>query len=318
MAENNILSMISKLLGKKKEEREAKESIPSDYGLENYIRRIDAGEVGEQIVPVDMSPMKRKYEKDAAFWALREKHPDFVLKKPTHPDRLMKRDILKELRTATQMYDADRIKEADMNLHPGARSHSELYGKYGAHPTAKHKKIARDLLQRSKGVTAEGEAMYEPFEDLPIEKTWPPRIKESRIPMQSLAGVKQTHQPYTGKDEHYNPKWGSELTRDWFRPYSSGPDELAKRGYNMEANTPSSDFNPPLSTYWPSNEYGSDVPPMGTLGAGADKYHYRRRDHQKKLDEYENKMQAYRQKRAKMMEDYDAQMDLLELKHEED
>ena len=318
MAGNNILSMISNLLGKKKEEREAKEAIPSDYGLENYIRRIDAGEVGEQIVPVDMSPMERATEKRTDFSSLRAKHPDFVLKKPTHPDRLIKRGILKELRTATHMYDADRIKEIDMGLHLGAKSSSEHYGKYGAHPTAKHRKIARDILQREKGVTDKGEAMYEAFEDLPIEKTWPPMIKESRIPMQSLAGVKNPHQPYTGKDEHYNPKLGSELTRDWFSPYSSGPDELAKRGYNMEANTPSSDFNPPLSTYWPSNEYGYDVPPMGTLGAGADKYHYRRRDHQKKLDEYENKMKTYRQKRSQMMEDYDARMDLLEKKYEED
>ena len=218
-----------------------KKMLPSDFGLENYLRTIDP--------------------KEKEIQELLARHPDKLLKKPTHPDRLMKREILKELRTATMDYEKD--------FEQGGRLSQFNYGKYGAHPRKEHKKIAEDILQRMKGTTPTGEFMYEPF-------------VSDRVPMQ---------------DKVFNTRRDSEVERDFFAPYTSGPEEAAKRGYNVEKDRPKGQSQ--------------------RLGDTPDMYHYRRNEYYKRMFDYNQKMKKFKRKKARMMRDFNTEMELLERKYAE-
>tara|TARA_R100000315_G_scaffold57897_1_gene32725 strand:+ start:1032 stop:1574 length:543 start_codon:yes stop_codon:yes gene_type:complete len=126
-----------------------KKMLTSDFGLENYMKKIERGEIGEQILPIDMSPMERAAEKKQAISDLMAKHPDFVLKKPTHPDRLIKREILKEIQNATSEYE----KDFETGGTRGRKS-SQLYGKYGAHPKERHREAVAQFFQTETGAVS--------------------------------------------------------------------------------------------------------------------------------------------------------------------
>lgn len=138
MAELTIDELINILDTKKKEPA-------SDRELDNYFRRETEREIAKTLARSDMA---RNREKEAAFSALQKMHPDLILQKPTHPDRLIKREILRELRKGSKKYeDAYRATKGAV----AGQGSSSKWGKYGALPKEQHKPAVEQFFRRETG-----------------------------------------------------------------------------------------------------------------------------------------------------------------------